>query len=79
MLLTILAVHTTRAAVVRASVSIGGVGAAVTAARDGVGVGMLAWEEKLPLLLIGFCIHFLNFRAYADGGRILITMFVCQN
>ena len=68
MLLTILAVHT---AAVTAGARAAGRRAGAVSSRAAVSiiggaVGVLAWK-KLPTLLHGFCIHFLNFRAYADG------------
>lgn len=56
MLLTILSVQT--AAAREAAVSIDGARKAGAAVIIGGGVGVLAWEEKPALLLIGFCIHF---------------------
>ena len=63
MLLTILSVHT---AAIRGAAIGAGASRAGAANRGAATMGMLAWE-KLPLLMIGFCLHFLNFRAYADG------------
>lgn len=75
MLLTILAVHTAKAAVVRAAVvrrAVSRAGAVSGGGAVAVAVGVLTWEEEKLPLLIGFCIHFLKFSSLCrwtmEGG-----------